>query len=152
MKVYYNASLSRYRELLPVTKDMGRIIEELGHVITSRHVLKPETTEGNWEDQYEPRRLFEREMRRLANSDVLITEATTPSYGGGFIIQTAFSLGKPLLTLHYGLEEKNATLMLRGHPWINLHMYTEDTIRDVLKSFFKEVEEKVVDPHGDFDQ
>jgi hypothetical protein len=45
MKIYFSASLSRYRGLLPLTKDIARIIEDLGHEVISKHVIKEETTD-----------------------------------------------------------------------------------------------------------
>jgi hypothetical protein len=154
MKVYFSASLSRYRGLLPLTSDIASMIEELGHIVTSKHVIRDKTTEGEWQDRYDPRRLYEREMRRLATSDVLISEATTPSFGAGFLVQMAISMGKPLLTLHFGEHEKKAPLMLRGNPSINLNLYTEDTIKHTLKSFFQEVSDskRAAEPLEDFDQ
>lgn len=152
MKVYFSASLSRYRKLLPLTKDIASIIEDLGHEVASRHVTSEETTNGNWEEKYDPKRLFEREMRRLASSNILITEATTPSFGAGFLIQSAIALGKPILTLHYGIEEKNAPLMLRGHSSVNLQMYTEENIRPLLEKFFRSISKELVIPLEDFDQ
>lgn len=154
MKIYFSASLSKYRGLLPLTSDIAKIIESLGHEITSKHVVKPETTEGDWEKKYDPRALFEREMRRLAASDVLVTEATTPSFGAGFLVEAAHSFGKPVLTLHYGETEEHAPLMLRGNPTINLYMYTEETIRPILTKFFKDLvkSKRVVEPMPDFDQ
>ena len=150
MNVYFSTTLSKYRKLLPLTSDIARIIEDLGHTVTSKHVIKEETTEGEWQTRYNPEQLFEREMRRLATADVLITEATTPSYGAGFLIQSALVIGKPVLTLHYGEDMNKVPLMLRGHRLINLHLYTEDTIRPLLKKFLEEV--KVIEPLEDFDQ
>lgn len=150
VNVYFSASMSKYRKLLPLTSDIARMIEDLGHTITSKHVTKKETTKGEWTKQYDPQRLYEREVRRLASSDVLITEVTTPSFGGGFMIQTAIALGKPLLSLHYGIDEEKIPLMLRGHKAINLKLYTEENARGVLKKFFDNV--KVVEPMSDFDQ
>lgn len=154
MKVYFSASLSKYRGLLPLTSDIAHIIEDLGHEITSKHVIKPETTLGEWEKKYDPRALYEREMRRLATSDVLITEATTPSFGAGFLVEAAHAIGKPVLTLHYGDRDEMVPLMLRGNPSLNLHLYTEDNIRQILTNFFQELEQarRVVAPMPDFDQ
>lgn len=156
MQVYFSASLSKYRGLLPLTKDIAHIIQELGHEITSKHVIKEATTEGDWTKRYEPKRLFEREMRRLALSNVLITESTTPSFGAGFMIQSALALGKPCLTLHYGdeLTVEKVPLMLRGHGGINLHLYTEENIKHVLQAFFTEVATAggPIQPLEDFDQ
>ena len=137
---------------MPVTSDIAHMIEDLGHSVTSRHVVKKETTDGAWEKRYDPRRLFEREMRRLATSDILIAEVTTPSYGGGFLIETALTIGKPVLSLHYGDNLEEAPLMLRGHPHLNLQMYTEENVRGVLKKFFEDAKKLVVEPLPDFDQ
>ena len=135
----FSASISKNRNLLPVEQDLAKIIESIGHVVTSRHVIDPETTAyPNWEKDYNPKQLYEREKKRLSDSDVLITEATIPSFGAGFLIDQAITMKKPLLTMHYGLSEEKATLMLRGRAEeINLKMYTEDTARAVIDRFFK---------------
>ena len=120
---------------------MSKIWGEMGHEVTSKHVIDPETTaKRDWESDYEPKELYERERGRLRGADVLVTEATIPSFGAGFLIDMAVGMKKPLLTLHYGYSEKKAPLMLRGRAEeINLRMYTEENVRVVMKKFFESV-------------
>src|SRR4030067_1050628 len=138
MKVYFSASLSKTQNLMPVKQDLAQIITDLSHVITSQHVLDPETTaKSDWEHDYEPAELYRREIERLEEAEVLVTEVTVPSFGAAFLIDKMLELKKPLLTLHFG-DWQHGPLMLRGRAKeINLHIYTEDTAREIIKQFFK---------------
>ena len=137
MKVYFSASLSKTQNLMPIKQDLGRIITELGHTIISKHVLDPETTaKPGWESDYEPSKLYQREVGRLGEAEVLVTEVTVPSFGAAFLIDKALELKKPVLSLHYG--DLHVPLMLRGRTEeINLHSYTEETVREIIANFFK---------------
>ncbi len=136
MQVYFGASISRYRKLLPVYQSIVAIIEDLGHTVLSKHVIQEKTTKGDWQKQYCPQELFYRELHRLQRADVLVAEVTTPSWGTAFLIEAAIQNHKPLLCLYYGLDERSVPLMLRGHTAINLHLYTEDSVRSLLAKFF----------------
>lgn len=122
---------------MPIKQDLGRMIAELGHEITSQHVLDPETTaKPGWENDYEPRQLYERELKRLEEADVLVTEVTIPSFGAAFLIDKALDLKKPVLSLHYG-DVQHVPLMLKGREKeLNLHVYTEETVREIIENFF----------------
>lgn len=141
MKVYFSAAMTRYRKLLPVYMSLSKIIEDLGHEITSGHVIKAQTTEGDWIKKYDPDKVWESETKRLKDSDILISEVTTPSYGVAFMMEEALKRGVPQLSLYYALpfQGDNLPLMLRGKPDINFQIYTEDNARVVLKKFFDSI-------------
>ncbi|MBI5151864.1 MAG: hypothetical protein HZA34_04900 [Candidatus Pacebacteria bacterium] len=139
MNIYFSAAMTRYRKMLPMYMSLAEIIKDLGHTITSHHVIDPKTTDGDWIRQYKPEQLWQREVERLQNSDVLISEVTTPSYGVAFMMDEALNMKKPQLSLYYALpfQQDNLPLMLRGKPGIYFQMYTEDTARVVISDFFK---------------
>ena len=140
MKVYFSGAMTRYRELLPMYQSLAHIIENLGHTITSRHVIDPKTTQGDWISHYDPNELWMRETNRLKNSDVLISEVTTPAFGVAFMMEEAIKLNKPQLSLYYALPfQKNLPLMLRGKPKINFQIYTEDNVKFIIKRFFSKI-------------
>ena len=138
MKVYFSAAMTRYRKMLPMYMSLAEIIKDLGHTITSQHVVDPQTTEGEWIRDYKPDQLWRREVERLQQSDVLISEVTTPSYGVAFMMDESINLKKPQLSLYYALpfQVDDLPLMLRGKPEINFHIYTEENARFVLSEFF----------------
>jgi len=135
MRVYFGASITRYRKLLPVYQSIVFIIEDLGHQVTSKHVIEDKTTQGDWQKDYNPQQLFQREVKRLKESDVFVAELTTPSWGTAFIMEECLKLKKPLLTLHYGLDVDKVPLMLRGNKKLNIQIYTEDNVRVILSKF-----------------
>ncbi len=137
MKVYFSAAMTRYRKLLPLYACISDIIKDLGHEVVSQHVIDPQTTAGDWIPHYEPHQLWEREVGRLQDSNVLVSEVTTPSFGVAFIMDEAIKLHKPQLSLYYALpfQESEIPLMLRGKPDIQFQIYTVKTVRAVLTTF-----------------
>lgn len=137
MKVFFSTSVSRRRSLLPLSQDIVRDIEILGHEVINKHLVDPTYTQDSaWDKGIDAVAFYNTELERLKSADVLITECTEPSFGGGFFIDQCIAWDKPLLSLHYGPTVENATLMLRGRTDINLQAYDEDTIKHVLQEFF----------------
>jgi hypothetical protein len=140
MKVFFSASISRRRSLLPITQDIVRDIETLGHQVINKYLIDLEyTKDPEWDKKADAVTIYNEEIERLKSADVLITECTTPSFGAGFFIDKCVELKKPLLSLHYGPSIDNATLMLRGRTDINLQAYDEDNIKYVLKKFLDSI-------------
>jgi hypothetical protein len=144
MKIFYSASISRSKNLLPISKDLITYIKSFNHEVLTEELVDPlyvsqadRTKKPNGEDVYQTA------LKKLAEADVLITECTVPSFGAAFWIDRCSQMNKPLLSLHYGLDYSNATPMLQGDKdRINLQMYTEDNAKDVIKNFFTSLEEK----------
>jgi hypothetical protein len=130
--------MSKQRNLLPVSMDLAKMIEDLGNEITTKIALDPYvTSRPEWQEQFNPPGLYRIMCERLEDSDVLVTEATTPSYASAWMIDLAIKLKKPLLTLHYGIMEKVPIMMQGRAKEINLQIYTEETARAVIKKFFQ---------------
>jgi hypothetical protein len=142
MEVFFSASLSRTRKLLPLTQDLVKFIEDLGHTVITKHLVDPHYTEDpQWDKKLDPLKVYQQATNDLERADLLVTECTVPSFGAGFFIDKCLELKKPLLSLHYGEKLDNAPLMLRGRPEINLQMYTEENARFVLKTFFDPIQQ-----------
>ena len=137
MKIYFAAAMTYYRDMLPMYQSICRKIEELGHEILSKHVLAEKTTEGSWERDYDPQKLFQREAGRIKEADVIVAELTTPSWGTAFLIEEAIRQKKTILSLYYGDYEGKVPLMLRGHPHLGLKIYTEENLGKLIENFFK---------------
>mgnify|MGYP000879968182 CR=1 FL=1 len=140
MKIFFSASVSRSRKLLPVTQDLVSEIESLGHEVLTKHLVDEDyTADPNWDKNIDAIALYQQEIKRMESADALITECTVPSFGAGFFIDHCVAIQKPLLSLHYGLTLENAPLMLRGRTDINLQMYSEDNSKLILKKFFESI-------------
>jgi len=145
MKIFFSASVSRDRSLLPVTQNIVTQIEDMGHEVVNKHLVDPTyANEPMWDKKDDPKLFYDNELERLKNADLLITECTTPSFGAAFFIDHCLEMGKPLLSLHYGYDDVNkAPIMLRGKQGINLHFYNEGNLQEKLKIFFNSLKKLV---------
>lgn len=139
MKVFYSASISRSKILIPISRDLVNYIELLGNEVLTKELVDPNYAEqADLNKKYDGPEVYRQAQQKLDAADVLITECTVPSFGAAFWIDKCLQLGKPLLSLHYGLDYSNAPLMLQGDKErINLKMYTEDTVKATIESFLK---------------
>src|SRR3989339_319696 len=133
MKVYFGASISLDRSMLPIYQEINRELKTLGHEITSKHVVDPDLTKGEWQKQYVPRELFARETKTIDQADVMVAEVTAPSWGTAFLIEYALNHGKPVLALYYKEAAMPLPMMIEGHPELYVAHYTKGNIRTVLK-------------------
>ena len=133
MKVYFSASISLDRTLLPIYQQIVSELKKLGHTVLSSHVVDPDLTTGDWQKQYVPKELFKRETDRLDNSDVMVAEVTSPSWGTAFLIEYALNHGKPVLALYYKEAAMPLPMMIEGHPSLYVAHYSKGNVRTILK-------------------
>ncbi len=130
MKVYFGASFSLDRSLLPVYQEVVASIKKLGHTIISEQVVDPLTPVG---DGLSPQELFEREAKRIDEADAMVADVTLPSWGTAFLMEQALSKNKPVLALYYKDATTPIPIMIAGHPELYVAHYTRGNVRTVLK-------------------
>lgn len=123
--------------MLPIYKMIVKEITDLGHQVTSEHVVDPNLTKGDWQSKYNPSDLFLRETNRLDESDMMVADVTSPSWGTAFLIEHALGKNKPVLALFYGDDEQPLPLMIKGHPELYVEHYNEENIHAVLDKNLK---------------
>ena len=69
--------------------------------------------------------IFQRDMRWLADADLVIAEVTTPSLGVGYEIGLAQTLGKPILCLYRPAENRRLSAMIDGNQALQVACYTD---------------------------
>lgn len=130
MKVYFGASFSLDRSMLPVYDEVVNNLKKLGHTVISEHVTNPLTPVG---DGLSPKDLFDREAKLIASADCMVADVTLPSWGTAFLMEHALSQGKPVLALFYKEAATPLPFMIAGHPDLYVAHYTKGNIRTVLK-------------------
>jgi len=130
MKVYFGASFSLDRSMLPVYDEVVQNIKKLGHEVISEHVTNPLTPVG---DGLSPKELFDRESKLIASSDCMVADVTLPSWGTAFLMEHALSQGKPVLALFYKEAATPLPFMIAGHPDLYVAHYSKGNVRTVLK-------------------
>ncbi|MEA3355593.1 MAG: hypothetical protein U9Q63_03885, partial [Patescibacteria group bacterium] len=139
MKIYFGASITLDRSLLPVYKKIVREIKKQGHKVLSEYVVDPKLKKG---DGLSARKLFERETKTIRKADLVIAEVTGPSWGTAFLMEHALESGKPVLALFYKEADHPLPMMIKGHPELYIEHYDKTNIHTVLKKnldYFKEM-------------
>jgi dTMP kinase len=142
MKIYFGASVTFDRSMLPVYRKIVTILKELGHEVLSEHVVDPKLIPGAG---LTAEKLFQKETKAIEEADVMVAEVTSPSWGTAFLMEHALEKNKPVLALFYQEVEQPLPLMIKGHPELYLEHYDEDSVRTILEktlSHFASMEDR----------
>lgn len=134
MKIYFGASVTLSRKLLPQYQKIVEITKKLGHKVLSEYVVDPKLKIGEGLSADD---LFAREIETIERASAMIAEVTTPSWGTSFLISHALHHGKPVLALFYKDAKQKVPMMIKGHPELYLENYDRDNIELILKQHFK---------------
>jgi nucleoside 2-deoxyribosyltransferase len=96
-----------YGELISMLQAHGRVLSE--------HVGDPDLAAWG-EDQLPDEAIYERDLRWLRQSAVVVAEVSTPSLGVGFELGQAVALGKPVLCLYRPDGQRRLSAMVNGSP------------------------------------
>jgi len=141
MKIYFTASTSGNGDLTPLYAQIIRLIKKNAVTLTSgEQIISPRLLDQD--KKISSQAIYERQQKRIAESDLVIAETSKPSHGVGGEIVYALSLGKPVLALVHTKFEDHISPMVAGNPSENLFIeyYEEDSIGNKLNDFIKHVE------------
>ena len=122
-KVYFAGSIRGGRQDAALYGEMITFLKERGCQVLTEHVgLESLLTEG--ERSMTEEEIFDRDMRWLMESDLVVAECTTPSHGVGYELARARDMGK---TVHifYDPERSRLSAMLAGDRCFVLHPYAD---------------------------
>ena len=135
MKIYFAGSIRGGRDDKDLYQELITYLKEYGTVLTE-HIGKStllETGETEPSDEW----IFERDMKWIEQSDVLIAEVTTPSLGVGYEIGRAEAMGKNLLCLYRPQNGKRLSAMISGNSKANTQEYqTLEEAKQIIDKFF----------------
>lgn len=130
MKVYFAASITLSRDLLPVYQAIVSEIKTQGHQVLSEHVVDPKLKIA---DRADAEKIFAQETEKIERAELMVAEVTAPSWGTAFLMEQALDRSKPVLALYYKDAQEPLPLMIEGHPELYVAHYTLDNIKTVLK-------------------
>jgi len=138
MKIYFAASISLSREMLPIYKRIVEVLKAQGHEVLSEHVIDPKLKPGMGSS---PGKVFEEQTAKIKKADVVVAEVTAPSWGTAFLIEEALEAAKPVLVLYYQESTIPLPVMIEGHPELYVEHYDEDNLETILKRNLKHFEQ-----------
>jgi len=141
MKIYFTASTSGNGDLVPLYTHIIHLIEQHDVTLTSGPQIISSKMLGE-DKKLTSKQIYERQQKRIEDSDLVIAETSKPSHGVGGEIVYALSLGKPVLALVHTKFEDHISPMLVGNPSDNLYVeyYEEDNVINKLNDFIKHIE------------
>lgn len=142
MKVYFSASISLDRTMLPIYQEIVEHLKKLKHEVVSKGVVEPNLQIGEGMTASE---IYKRETKLIDEAQVLVAEVTKPSWGTAFLMEYALAKGKPVLALYYKEADKPMPMMIGGHPDVYVAHYSRGNIRTILSKnldFFRTIEQR----------
>ena len=135
MNVYLACTVRGDRAAVGLLRGVADAIEAQGHTVLTRHLLADHPDAA--ESQLTERAVFERDLRWLEASEVLIAEASGSSYGVGFevgyVLGRSQDTGQRVLLLYDAARRGLVSRMIAGntHPACTTYPYRDAT--DLLR-------------------
>lgn len=130
MKIYFACSISGGRKDEKAYQYLVEVLEDMGIEVPTAHIAETgiEIVDGG-ED---PLDIYQRDVKWIEESDVLIAEVSTPSHGVGYEIGYALTLQKPVLCLYD--QEVVVSKMITGnpHPLLSVKAYRDLADAEVI--------------------
>lgn len=141
MKIYFTASTSNNEGLISHYSHIIQFIKKRSTILTSGfQIISPKMLDED--KKLTSKQIYERQQKRITDSDLVIAETSKPSLGVGGEIVYALSLGKPVLALVHAQFEDHISPMVAGNPSENLFLeyYDEDSLKNKLDDFINHIE------------
>lgn len=120
-KVYFCGSIRGGRALQPLYASIVAFLQERGFQVLTTHVAAPDVLKQEWREGVKAEDIYRRDLRWLAECDLVIAEVSTPSLGVGVEIAEAQHLGKPVLALCR--DGVSLSAMVSGNAAVHLITY-----------------------------
>lgn len=139
MKIYFAGSIRGGSQDREVYHSLIKGLQEFAEILTE-HVGDPELTDLG-EHDLSDEEIFQRDVSRIREADILVAEVTRPSLGVGYEIALAELLGKPVICLHRLTGERSLSAMVAGNPKIQVHFYEDvDNALSLVEEFVRHSE------------
>lgn len=98
MKIYFSGSIAGGRKYLDVYKKIVAYLKAQGHQVLTEHIIVDNIFD--FEQQWSPQEIFERDIQWLNDCDLVIAEVSNPSLGVGYEICYALEHQIPTLCIY----------------------------------------------------
>lgn len=135
MKIYFAGSIRGGRHDAALYYEIVQRLKIYGEVFTE-HV--GETELGVLGQDIGDKKIHDRDLDWLRDSDYLVAEVTTPSLGVGYEIGKATEWGKPVLCLYRPAEGRSLSAMISGSNAVTLKLYqSPKELKEIFEQFLQ---------------
>jgi len=134
MNIYFAASIRGGRDDWASYLEIAKLLRDYGKVLTE-HVGDAEISATG--EDLDDRKIHDRDLGWLKDSDCLVAEVTTPSLGVGYEIGKATEWGKHVLCLYRPTSGRALSAMIAGCNGAIVREYQDTTeLKAILDQFF----------------
>jgi len=139
LKSYFTASTENNDGLTIHYQKAVSVLKKKTILLSGEQIIKKQKL--NIDKKLPNEKIFEREKKKIDESDCVIAEVTRPSTGVGGEIVYALIKDKPVLALFYKDAEDRLTPMLKGNPSENLYLehYDDDNLIMKIDNFLDHI-------------
>lgn len=132
MKIYFAASFSGKKLYEENYRAIVFELQNLGHQVIHEYLFERSKEDFNKQTEEEKRVRQRNLLEWKRDSDVVVVEVSTPSFGLGQEIEDAIRFKKPILAIHIP-EVKPHILTVGAEDLIFITPYTLSSLNEVLK-------------------
>lgn len=137
MKIYFSGSIRGGRDDQKLYLEIINYLKKHGDVLTE-HVGDGKLTSLGKEGENDSF-IYNRDMKWLENSDVIIAEVSTPSLGVGFEIAKSTENNKRILCLFKPQKGKKLSAMIAGCPDLTVKKYNDlSEAKEIINEFLNQ--------------
>jgi len=135
MKIYFAGSIRGGREDQKLYFDIIQYLQSFGKVLTE-HVGQESLNEAG-EENINDNDIYDRDIKWLTESNIVIAEVTNPSLGVGYEISKALELNKKIICLYRNNQNKSLSAMINGNKALTIinYEYLEDLKKEIKICF-----------------
>jgi nucleoside 2-deoxyribosyltransferase len=135
MKIYFAGAIRGGRQDATLYHEIVRQLQKHGEVLTE-HVA--DTDLGVLGQDIGDRKIHDRDLDWLKDSDYLVAEVTTPSLGVGYEIGRATEWGKPVLCLYRAGNGRSLSAMISGCSEVTVREYqSTPELKEIFEEFLR---------------
>ncbi|MBU1417993.1 MAG: nucleoside 2-deoxyribosyltransferase [Proteobacteria bacterium] len=139
MNIYFAGAIRGGRDDAELYATLIQWLKQYGRILTE-HVGNEDLLQ---EEQFlSEKEIFARDMRWIAEADLVVAEVTTPSLGVGYELAVAETLRIPTVCLFREKKGSMLSAMIQGNPFFHVRSYrnrdeAESTIVRLMQDFQK---------------
>lgn len=139
MKVHFITSRPSLEKDIDVLRQITKLIKDSGHSISHDWIdnafereIQSKTPASDWNA------IYQENLGAIAQSDVIIAEATYENFAIGYQVAVAVQQKKPILVLRSKAADKNTFVTGVEDGWVKHVEYDENTLDKTVKKFLEE--------------
>ena len=120
-KIYFSGAIRAGREDVGYYRELISFLETHGEVLTA--FIGDNSLTQMDEPGVTDLEIWERDVRWVAEADILVAEVTRPSLGVGYEIGRAHQVNTPVLALYRTSPDRRLSAMVCGDPNVTVQAY-----------------------------